>query len=168
MPKDITKEEAHLGSPAFQWMVREYERHERDRRWVMVTGAAGLLLIAYALLSANYLFAIIIILFAIILYLQELRTPLEIPFAITDTGIIIGKRWYSYNEINNFWIIYNPPEVKNLYISPNSLINHRIQIPLSDFDPGPIRDFLNQYIKEDLEQEEEPLSDRFGRLMKLH
>lgn len=168
MSKDITKEDVQMGTPAFQWMVREYEQHERPKRWYTVMGLVGALLVLFALWSTNYLFALIVILFAIILYLQQLRAPLEIPFAITDTGVIIGKKWYSYSELKGFWVIYNPPEVKNLYFGLNSFLRHRVQVPLMDYDPVAIRDYLNQFLQEDLEQEEEPFSDRVGRVFRLH
>jgi hypothetical protein len=131
-------------------------------------GGVALLLVGYAFVSANYLFALIIVLFVIILYLHNLQEPLAVPFAITTAGIIVGKKFYRYSELKNFWIIYQPPLVKNLYFTLNQVFRHRLQVPLLDHDPRPIRDYLSQYLSEDLEQEEEPLSDRMARLFKLH
>ena len=168
MPIDLTKENAPLGNIIYQWDVREYERHERGRRWYVVMGIIAVLMIGYAVVSANYLFVLIVVLFGIVLYLHDVQEPIAVPFAITDTGIILGRKYYRYSELVGFWILYKPPEVKNLYFTLNNLIRHRLQVPLLEYDPRPIRDFLNQYMTEDLDQEDEPLSDRLGRLLKLH
>ena len=168
MPKDLTKENINVGRVIYEWTVQEYEHYDRNRRWYMIMGGVGIALVAYGMLTENYLFALLIILFGIVLYLHDMQTPLQVPFAITETGIIVGRKYYRFSELKNFWLIYNPPEVKNLYFGLPTLIKHRIQIPLHDYDPRPIREFLSQYLTEDLEQEEEPLSDRMARLLKLH
>jgi hypothetical protein len=168
MPKDLTREDTNFGNIIYQWSLQEYEKHQRGKRWYLVMGALGLLMLIIAVFSSNYLFALILVLFAVVLYLHEIQAPLEVPFAITDTGIVLGKKYYRYSELANFWIIYNPPYTMNLYFSLSNVIRHRLQVPLSDYDPRPVRDYLLQYLEEDLEQEEEPLSDRLSRLMKLH
>lgn len=167
MPQDITKEGVNIGKIVYQWTVKEYEEHDRDRRWYWLMGIIGGALVLYAIIATNYLFALVIVLFAIILFMHDMVAPIEVPFVLTETGMVLGKKYYRFSELKTFWIIYNPPEIKNLYFSLDSFVKHRLQVPLLDVDPRPIRDFLNQYLQEDLEQEEEPLSDRIGRLFKL-
>ncbi len=168
MPKDIHKEEVNPGKVVFEWTVKEYEEQERERRWYYLMGVIAVALIVYALVSQNYLFALVVVLFGIILFLQDIQKPKEIYFALTESGMIVSSRFYRFSEIKNFWLIYNPPTVKSLYFTLNSLVKHRLQIPLLDYDPRPIRDFLSQYLEEDLEQEDEPVSDKLGRILKLH
>lgn len=131
-------------------------------------GIVGVSLLVYSIIDANYLFVLIIVLFGIILFLQEMQEPMDVTFAITETGVVVGRKFYSYSELENFWMIYNPPMVKTLYFLTKDLLKHRLQVALLDNDPRPIRDFLSQYLKEDLEQEDEPLSDKMGRTLKLH
>jgi hypothetical protein len=153
----------------YHWTVKEYERYEHSRTWYIVAGVVGVLLIAYALLSQNNIFALIIILFGIVLYLHEMHEPGDVDFAITETGIVLGVKYYRYSELKDFWIIYAPEQgVKNLYFTPGGYVKHRIQIPLMDFDPRPIRDYLSQYLTENFDEEEEPLSDKMARLLKIH
>ena len=45
-----------------------------------------------------------IILFAIILFLQSHQLPPQVDFKITELGIIVGGRFYTYSEFNNFYI----------------------------------------------------------------
>jgi hypothetical protein len=151
-------------------LQKEYEKYERGRTWYIAMGLVGLLLLTYALISGNNSFALIIILFGIVMYLHELHEPMDINFAITDTGIVLGKKYYRYSELENFWIVYGAEKnsTRNLYFTYNGYLKHRLQVSLLDYDPRPIRDYLTQYVVEDLEQEEEPLSDRVARLLKIH
>lgn len=167
MPIDLTKSDAKAGKIVFEWVVREYEKYDRDRRWYIASGILGVALLAYAVLSGNYLFALIIALAGIILFVEDMQEPLSVSFAITETGIILGKKFYRYGELKDFWIIYNPPAVKNLYFGLNGLVRHRLQVALGDVDPRPVRDYLSQFLSEDLTQEEEPASERIARMFKI-
>ena len=168
MPKDITREPTNLGTIAFQWVIEEYEKYPRTKRWYIISLVIGVTLIGFALLNNNILFALIIVLFGIVIYLHEVQTPLEVNFAITDAGIVLGRKLYRYSELNRFWIIYNPGDVTNLYFSVNSTFKNNLVIPLLDNDPRPIRQYLGQYILEDLNQEEEPLTYKWARILRLH
>ena len=168
MPINLSRVKANTGDVVFDWAVNEYEKHERSKRWYVITAVAGVALLLYSVISGNYLFALIVVLFGIILFLQDMLQPTEVSFSITEAGIVVGNTYYPFKEITSYWMIYNPPEVKNIYFSTNNILKHRLQVPLLDNDPRPIRDFLNQFIVEDLNQEEEPLSDRLGRIFKLH
>lgn len=168
MPINLNKAEANTGGVVFDWEVNEYEKHDRNKRWYVITAIVGIALLLYSVISGNYLFALIVVLFGIVLFLQDMQQPMQVSFAVTETGIVVGSTYYPFKEITNYWIIYSPPEVKNIYFTTNSVLRHRLQVPLLDNDPRPIRDFLNQFLIEDLDQEEEPLSDRLGRMFKLH
>jgi len=167
MPKNILKEEVNIGEIQYEWTVKEYEHHDRNKRWYLVMGLLGIAFIVYGVLSANYLFALITVLFGIILFMQDMVSPMDVYVAITNTGVVIGKKYYRYSELSSFWMIYNPPFTKNLYFSQDNVLNHRIQVPLYDYDPMPIREYLSLYMEEDLDQEEEPLSERMGRILKI-
>lgn len=167
MPQDLIKQNVNFGEVQYNWAFDEYEKYDRSRRWYWITGLIIAALLIYSAVTANYLFALIVVLFTIILLLQELRQPIQVDFGITDTGIVVGRKYYPYSELEKFWIIYNPPNVKVLYFEPKSAIKHRLHIPLFDIDPQEIRSYLTQYLIEDLDKEEEPLSDRLGRLFKI-
>lgn len=168
MPINLSREQANTGNVVFEWAVNEYEKHDRSKRWYIIMAVVGIALLLFSVISGNYLFTLVVVLFGIILFLQDMLQPAEVAFAVTEAGIVVGNKYYPFKEIASYWIIYNPPEVKNIYFSTNNILKHRLQIPLLDNDPRPIRDFLNQFLVEDLDQEEEPLSDRLGRMFKLH
>ncbi|MFA6424053.1 MAG: hypothetical protein WCV83_01930 [Candidatus Magasanikbacteria bacterium] len=167
MPKNILKEEVNIGEVQYEWTVKEYESHDRSQKWYWIMGGLGIALSVYGVIAGNYLFALITVLFGIILFMQDMVAPMDVYFAVTNTGVVIGKKYYRYSELTGFWVIYNPPFTKNLYFSQDNVLNHRIQVPLYDYDPMPIREYLALYLEEDLDQEEEPLSERMGRILKI-
>jgi len=168
MPKNIIKEDVNIGEVAWQWEFQEYEQYERGFRWYLVMSLVALALIIFSVGSGNYLFALIVVLFVVIMILQNMQRPLGVVFAITDNGILLGDRFYSYNELDKFWLLYNPPLLKTLYFEPKNLVKHRLSVPLADeANPSEIREFLNQFLSEDLEVEEEPLSEKLSRLLKI-
>ncbi len=167
MPKDLTQENAVVGATLYEWEIKEYESHNRSRRWYIIAGIIGAAILAYAIISGNYLFCLIVLLMAIIIFLQDAQKALTLMFVITENGVIVGRKFYNFKEIKNFWILYNPPTVKNLYLRTNVGLKTTLQIPLYDYDPRAIQDLLRNFIEEDTTQEDESLSDKIMRALKI-
>ena len=112
------------------------------------------------------MFGLITLITALIILLFH-QTNGKVEFQITEDGILVNQRFYEYKTLKNFYIIYEPPEVKTLYFEPKSIFSPRVPIDLGSQDPVKIREILKQYLAEDLERENEPLSDQTSRLLKL-
>jgi hypothetical protein len=157
-----------IGSVLHKWNVMEYERHDRTTFWYIFMILCGLAMVAFGLFTGNFLFSLIIILFAIILFMQSHQEAIAVPFQITDLGVCIADRFYSYSELGEFFIIYQPPTIKTLYIETNSITSPRLRIPLVDQNPVEIRHQLQEFLQENIDKEEEPLSDRLARNWGIH
>jgi len=157
-----TAHDEHIG-----WDFYDRPSHERGRMWHILMPLAALGLLIYAVLSANFLFAFIIILFSLVTYLASLGQPERIRFAVTDGGIVIGAQRFAFKDIRRFWFIYEPPEVKSLYLETSSWIQPRISVDLDEVDPNEVRTVLGRFVKEDLTETEEPLTDFITRKLKL-
>lgn len=165
--KEIKKETiGPHGKVFFSWEFKEFPSAGRSKSWYLGAGIIFFLLIIYALFSANFLFAIIIIMVVLILVMMR-REANKIKFSITEDGIEIGQNFYEYKNIKNFWIIYEPPEIKTLYFEPKSFFQPKIPVPLENQNPIKIREVLLQYLTEDLDKENEPVSDQLSRWLKL-
>ncbi len=169
MPQIIGKpgNSVMTGEVLHTWEVTEYERHERPTAWYVIMLVVGLFLVGYGLLTNNFLFALIIVLFAIIIFLQSHQEPHQIPFTITDLGVILNNRFYAYSEITDFYIIYNE-DVKTLFLEPESSLRPRLRVSLTNQDPMEIKYALRQFLTENIEKEEEPFSDRIAREWRIH
>ncbi len=156
------------GEIIHSWTVKEYEQHERGRLWYVLMSLLGLAFIGYGIGSGDFLFSLIIILGGIIIYLQSHQSPNQVDFQIAELGVLLGSRFYPYKELRDFYIIYNPPEVKTLFLQHSSIFRPLLRISLADENPVEIRQTLRKFLTEDLEKEQEPTSDTFARRWKIH
>ena len=159
---------ADNGKKIISWNVPEYEKHERTRRWYVISAIVGILLIIYSFLNGNFLFAAIIIIGALVVIIHDGQEPMKVNFSLTDQGIIVGKNFYDYDVLKNFSIVYKPHEnIKNLYFEFKNALKPRLSIPLNNINPLPIRENLLKYLPEDLERTDQPLSEALAKLFKL-
>ena len=159
--EDFTSEE-HIG-----WDFYERPQYERGRTWRIAMPLIGLGLLIYAVLSVNFLFAFIIILFSLISYLASIGPREKVRFSVTDSGIMVGQHAWAFRDIKRFWFVYEPPEVKSLYLLTNSLMHPRMNIHLDDVDPNDVRTALGRFVKEEIVETDEPISDFVSRILKL-
>ena len=90
------------------WEVPEYETHERSRNWYLIAGVIGALLLVYAMITSNFLFAGIIVIAAVVIILTDGKEPVKVRISLTDEGVEVGRKVYDYDEIKDFSIVYKP------------------------------------------------------------
>jgi len=158
----------YQGEALVEWRIPEYDRYERPKMWYLIAIIVALTALIIGFWVKNYLFVIIIVLSSLIIILNEGREPEEIDFAIHDEGLVLGKRFIDYSELSNFSIIYKPRQnTKKLYFEFESALRPRLSIYIDNANPLKIRDILLNYLQEDLERENEPLSESLARLFRL-
>lgn len=154
-------------TPTISWTIPEYREHARGRRWYVVAIAAGAALLSYAVLTANFLFALILLIAIFVTALHDRRSAPDVLFEIAENGINIGETHYSYNRFKSFWMYYEPDEAKTLFLEFKSGVRPRLSIPLQNKNPLRVRSILLAHLPEDIERENEPLSEQLIRLLKL-
>ncbi|MEK7158260.1 MAG: hypothetical protein AAB733_01660 [Patescibacteria group bacterium] len=155
------------GKLLLYWKIAEFEHFERTMLWYIVAGVVTVGLLVYAILAANYLFAVIILLGAIILLYDHFRKPGKIDAEITQEGVQVGKHFHPFDTLQEFWLVYNPPESKWLYLRFKAFWHSEISIPLEHMNPLKIREILLNYLPEDVTEESESLSDVIRRSFRL-
>jgi hypothetical protein len=101
--------------------------------------------------------------FAVALYAS--RKPRKIWFSLNPRGVQIADRIYPYENLDSFWIHYDPPFKKNLTLTPKKLFMPRISLPFEDTDPNAIREYLLKFLKE--KQHEESATETLMRLLRF-
>lgn len=167
MPKNLTQEEIDVGKTLASWQFPEFIKYQYTTGWYISFGIIFGLLLLYSILTANILFTLILLIAAGIIYMNRRRQPENIHFSITEEGIVLDEKLYEWPEIKNFWVIYEPPEVKTLYFDFKNFYLPRLPIPLQDQSPVRIREMLLDYIDEDIEREGEPISDNLSRNLRI-
>jgi len=185
------KEEESLEYDVITWKIQERVGSKKNKRWYLIASIIGALMIIYALLTSNLIFAVIIIFGAILIILTDGAKPSTLNVYISGEGVKVGKESYLYEQLDNFFIIYRPNEgIKNLYIEfkrfarPQvsgaarasryewllwlmNLARTRLSIPLNDTNPLVVRNNLLKYLKEDLERTDIPLSEKLSEILKF-
>ena len=151
----------------FVWEMPAFFKPERNKAWYFGFSIISVLLIAYAVWTANFLFAFIIFLSSIIMLLVGSQEPRDVLVQIGNNGIVVDGKLHLFQDINSFAIVYQPPIAKLLYIEPKSAISQRIRLELFDQDPIELRSHLRQFLQEDLDLQGEHFSDIVGRLLRI-
>ena len=162
-------EDKHIdyGKKLASWEFMEFQTHERGVVWYGVVILLYSALLFFTLISANFLFTIILVISGITFVFISLKKPKKIKFAIYQDGITLDELFYEFKDLYQFWLVYDPPEIKTLYIESNGFLVRKILIPLEDQNPIQIREILLSYLKEDLEREDEDFVDTLRRLTKF-
>ncbi|MEK7606869.1 MAG: hypothetical protein AAB444_01600 [Patescibacteria group bacterium] len=162
----MAQEMEKQGGETLSWKIHEYTHYEHGPLWYAGIIIAGAVLLISALWSRNFLFAFIIIMFAMVFLAHAGRHPEELDFSISESGVKLGERRYAWKEIKGFFIIYEPPEVKILYFDFNGP-RPTLAVPLNGEDPVTVRAALIRFLPEDTTQNEEPFADWIGRVLKI-
>ncbi|MFA6992501.1 MAG: hypothetical protein WC269_04465 [Candidatus Gracilibacteria bacterium] len=148
------------------WTAPEYIRHERGLLWKVAAATVISLLMVFAVMEDSLTFSLAIIAFAATYYLVHLEHPKRVEVKLSNIGIKVGKRMYSYGKIKAFWICYMPPHVKTLNIHVDGGLVNDITIQLDGQNPSDVREFLLTKIPE-LEGKSESLGDAILRILKI-
>ncbi len=166
-PETLDRMQYPHGIELMTWEYLDRPRYERGRLWYMVMIAAGAGLLLYALLSANFLFALIIVMFALVLYVSAIYEPKPVKFVITEEGISVGESFYAFRDFDRFWFYYEPPVVKSLYLDFRGSFRPRMRVDLGVQNPNLVRQVLGQFIREDMNETDEPFTDIISRILKI-
>ncbi len=163
-----------------RWQVPEYRVPKRDKKWYLIAGILAFIIIFFCFFalrgwhlvflgaSSNFLFALFIIIVIIVMIINESRPALMVDVELGPEGVKIGSRFYDYDGIKNFVVLYKPKQsLKSLYFEFRGSIQPRLALPLRRLDALTVRNFLIRYLDENLERTEMPLSERLTKLLKL-
>jgi len=165
---DAPKQPTDHGKVLAAWDFPEFQKHKRTTAWYVVMALLIGALVIFAVATQNYLFLVIVILFVVIYVMRSRREPALLNIKITEDGLGIAQQtFYEWRDIKSFWIVYEPPSVKNLYVDFKASLRASITVALENQNPLKIRKILAEYIPEDLEKENETFSDGLSRMLKL-
>lgn len=165
---DTEQEIETFGYEIMSWQIPEYHKHQRGKWWYIIFSLVAIGFTLQALLTANFMFALVLVIGSLAMVLNDARHPKTIAVLVTTEGIIVGNNFYDYDSMKNFAIVYKPAEnLKRLYIIFKSGVRHRLSVALEDANPLFLRQQLVKYIPEDPTRVDEPTSEALSRLLRL-
>lgn len=162
-PKELTaksaapEENKEFISLIFQWETEEFKKTVKTKEWFFAGAIIGVAFIIVAIIQKNFLFAIVVLLAGFLVYIYSQKEPRKVSFAISNKGIVVGKRLYEYDSLKSFWIFYEPPRIKELSLVSQKTFMPSLSLPLGDADPVKLREALIRFLPE--VKQDEDLSD---------
>ncbi|HLN19358.1 MAG TPA: hypothetical protein VK255_04285 [Patescibacteria group bacterium] len=147
------------------WKAPEYEVFERDRKWYFFVTIFLAGIVAWAIYTNSPVMAITFILIGIVGYLHINTNPRILDFMITTDGMVSGKEIYEFDDLESFWIFYEPEGLKSICLHNKSGLMPYIHIPIHQEDPVHIRQILLEFLPE--EKKEPGLVETMERLLKI-
>lgn len=136
-------------------MERKASSHTPD--WYWAVSIIAISIIITSVILDNVLFAILVGLSTVVLFLRTLQKPQRINYALTSKGLWINKEFTSFKSLESFWVedSYGDP---TLIVKSGSLMTPLLCIPLEDIDPEALREYLLTVLPE--VEHHEPLSKK--------
>ena len=139
--------------PLLAWTAAGAEPNATSATLSFLVGGVLLLGGVTAAIFSNFLFALLLLIAGGLMVGHARRAPREISVAITGRGIRIAERLYPFDNLESFWILYDPPLFRDLLLRSRKTFTPIIRVPLGDLDPLPLRKILLRFLRE---AEEEP------------
>jgi len=89
----------------FKEQVPEFEAYEHPVSWHVAAGITGGVLLAWGLLSGNYLFTAFVALASAALIIKDSRSPSFVPFEIDDHGVLLGSRKWNISDFKGYAVL---------------------------------------------------------------
>jgi hypothetical protein len=147
------------------WRAPEFEVLERDHKWYITISAILFLIVGYAILVNAIVMAITFILIGVVGYIYIHKEPRVLNFMIVEKGLVAGRDMYEFENLQSFWIFYEPDKTGLISLHTKSYLSPFVHIPIHDQDPARIREILVKYIPE--EKKEPGVYEILSRLLKL-
>lgn len=165
--KNKIESQEDRGKILLSWEFPERAEYQRGKSWYFGAIIIFVAVFIYSIITANYLFSIILILFGLIYFFHSKERSLMVKIKIYEDGVMVGSKFYDWEEIKSFSLIYKPHQTQRLYFDLKNTFLSDFSIPLEGENPLKVRNILKQYLDEDLEKIEETMIDRLNRWLKI-
>ena len=157
-----------LSKKEIKWSAPEFEYIQKGIGWYWLTIIVAIVLSAFALWQENVLFAVFVVIAAVLVLTWGKSYPKTIEFTINENGLAIGEQKnYSYGELKGFVVRqgYVDSELVEIVFQKKSRLSPYIKILASDQDAEVIKEFLIQYLPE--VKYEESLIEHIAKILRF-
>lgn len=131
-----------------KWQAHEHEHIERGSDWFWALGVVAACIALISIIFGNFLFAVLIIMGAVVLALLARTPPSLTEFEITDRGIRVGNTMHRFEEVLAFWVEDHNVDPPILLVDTTKWLSPNLSIPLVGVDPSAVRAFLLEHAEE--------------------
>jgi len=149
---------------AFEPLVWEADEHvhtDKGKDWYWALGLMAVALAVGALLFNNVLFAVFVLVAAVVLAMLASQKPRRVTFAVTQRGVRVDDKLYPYQSIETFGVEeqdVNSTDADKLILQLKSNFAMNVIIPLVGVDSDEVHTRIGAFVPE--EDLVEPLTHR--------
>ncbi len=147
------------------WTAPEFEYYRKDKNWLTVASLIAAALFLWALLTKNFIFALLIALSYFVTVSYAFRKPAQVKLTITPKGVKVNRTLYEFDNLKSFWIFYQPPQVREISLRSKKTVMPYVKLPLGEQNPVEVRKILLKYLPE--RRHKESLVDNLARSLKF-
>ncbi|MDP3052745.1 MAG: hypothetical protein Q8N22_02170 [bacterium] len=133
------------------WQAPAFKYYHKDVSWYWMSFIIAILLMAFAILQKNFLFAVFIFLAEISVLILARRQPELLKFKIDDKGVTVIDKTYQFNDLEKF-CLRPDMEDKNfeeLILKRKTHFNPYLKIFIDIKVSSQVRDILSQKLTEE-------------------
>lgn len=153
-------ESSEPSSEPLVWEASEYIHHEKDFTWFAIFGVATavVMLLMYLILE-DILSLLVVALMAVAVVVYANRPPRVLRYGVSDDGVDIGERKYSFESFKSFSIVQEGA-IESIILNPLQRFMPPITVYFAPEQGQQIVDILSHYLP--LREYEPDFVDRFA------
>lgn len=136
-----------------EWTAPEYKERVRSVDWFWALGIIAISSAIASILYHNYLFAVFIVIAALMLGFFASRPPETLVFRITSKGLELGREKYPYEKLKSFHILDKDNGESILLVMSSRSVVPLIMVPLAEQSPEHVREALIAHLPEERHNE---------------
>lgn len=153
------------GDEILSWVGVDHSSREKTPEWYWVLAIFVFAFVSIGVVFSNFILSLLAITSGAALALIGSRPPFEVHAAITNEGVVVGGKLYRFEDLQSFWVFYEPPYHKELSLRSKHTFSSHVRVPLGDMNPALVHETLMPFLKE--VREEESLVDIIARRIGL-
>jgi len=131
------------------WTALEYHHTEKGADWFWAFGIIVISAILTSVILGNILFALLILIGSITLFIFSIRHPKEALFEVNQRGIVLEEKLYLYNSLDSFWVD-TEEDIPKVLIKSKKIFMPLLILPLGDdTNAEDLRDYLLDNLDEE-------------------
>lgn len=130
-----------------KWRAPEFEHVEKSTTWYWGSMVVAVILMAIALWQKNFLFAVLIMVAELAIFMLSEEKPKMWDFTIDQRGVTIEKhKLYKYSTMTMYDIHDFSDEYHELVLQTKSKVHHYIKIFIHVEDEERVMDLLDEWV----------------------
>lgn len=153
------------GEIRHSFLSPEFLDYPRGPLWYLTAGLIGVGILIIGILTHTITLTLAFLLFVAVYWLLHTREARMLDVAITRHGVRVDEKFIPFSDIEEFWIVHDPPFVADLKLRTKRKFNPILTIHIFGQDPLALRQLLTPHVEE--VEREEAFTDLLVRALRL-